>query len=232
MATLYDYRSLLERFSHYSATIHTYKEAEERVAAVEKAIIDRGVSLHPYTSCLSINVDAPEEENEGDDEGEIENDLKQQQQQQTEEGTKQEKGEETVAVPMSEAASLFEKKFTEVMKVSTAPTAITGKRVNLDNMILPMALQKKTMEGQFLLVPKGKTVGLAEVTMDLTEEEKKRLASHAKYQDRQNRRIKQRTLRLNEAHEMDGDVHTDAVESIFNRRIAPPQGRESWKRRS
>mgnify|MGYP002295307458 CR=1 FL=1 len=120
------------------------------------------------------------------------------------------------------------KKYNELMKPTATPLA--SRRVNLDNMILPMALQNQKGNGKYLLLQKPKGVKMAAVNVNMTEEEKKRLMRHAKYQEKEKRKMKQITIKLNQAQELDQE--SSSVEQIHNERIpvCPQANGRKWKK--
>lgn len=128
----------------------------------------------------------------------------------------------------SELDEQFEKKYNELMKPTATPLA--SRRVNLDNMILPMALQNQKGNGKYLLLQKPKGVKMAAVNVNMTEEEKKRLMRHAKYQEKEKRKMKQITIKLNQAQELDQE--SSSVEQIHNERIpvCPQANGRKWKK--
>ena len=204
LATLYDYEAMLKKFSKLCTPIKSYLEADNLIATIEANVKE----LKPHTYMLSLAIKPEEEEEEVDSISLT--------------------ASQEVQPKEAEIDEQFEKKYNELMKPTATPLA--NRRVNLDNMILPMELQNQKGNGKYLLLQKPKGVKMARVNVNMTEEEKKRLMNHAKYQERENRRMKQITLKLNQAQELDTD--TPSVEQIHNERIpvCPQANGKKWKK--
>ena len=205
LATLYDYETMLQKFSKLCAPIKQYLEADNRIAAIEANMKE----LKPHTYMLSLSIEDNEEEEE-----EIESIS----------------GNDTQEVQPKEMEldEQFEKKYNELMKPTATP--LTSRRVNLDNMILPIALQNQKGNGKYLLLQRPKGVKMTEVNVNMTEEDKRRLMKHARSQEKEKRKMKQITIKLNQAQELDPE--SPSVEQIHNERIpvCPQANGRRWKK--
>lgn len=196
--TINEYQTLLANFC-INPPFKSYMEAENAVAALEVKA-GNGVS-RPFLHSSIYVLDKNEDTEENEKAEQIEESLF------AAESTKQ----------VDETELMLEKKYNERMKVGQ--TQITNHRVNLDNMVIPMDLQgaaRSQNKARFFV--KGKNgVAVAEIEPRLTEEQLEKQRLQRLQQSRETRRLKRKTILLNEAQDIELD---DSVLPNTNDRVA------------
>ena len=199
--------------------------------------MSRGYSLHPYTSSLSITVDNEMEDDEAmgidvDNETAVIVSSSSSGFVFSNAHSGGSNHENSASASEMEVLNLLEKREAEIQKQVTPKPGVGSKRVNLDNMGIPMAFQKEVTDVPILLTRTKKSVCSTELHVHLTEDEKHRLGQQARYQERENRRIKKKALELHNVQMTEGTMDGQEVETIRNDRIPVcPQSREQRRRR-
>ena len=111
---------------------------------------------------------------------------------------------------------MFEKKYAEQMKGSVGVSG--SKRVNLDNMAIPMNLQgSSSKEFKLLVKTKGAVSVAGSVNIEISEKQRERKMAVEKKMLREQKELKSKTIRL--VSNQDNNVADAPLQSIHNDRV-------------
>ena len=204
MDTIFEYQQLLKDYAapHYK----TFEEADKAVAALEASAAFDGEEIRPHSTLYVTDEHVSDEEV-------------------TEQYPTLQSSSEARPVVKDEDDLILEKKYNDKMK--GGQIAISNRRVNLDNMVIPMNLQvsQEPQNGVRLLF-KGKSgVGVGIINMKLTEGELEKVQKEVMEKRNDRHRLKQKTIHLNETQLEDNT----SIQQIHNDRSPVPA--QSYQRK-
>ena len=200
LSALYDYQTMLGEFESLVAEYKSYEEVDTVVAEVERILLEKGIALKPHTAVLTLR-------------GEEEEDKVEQEESEGVEKTASERVQEEVKKKEDE---MFEKKYAEQMKGSVGVSG--NKRVNLDNMAIPMNLQgSSSKEFKLLVKTKGAVSVAGSVNIEISEKQRERKMAVEKKMLREQKELKSKTIRL--VSNQDNAVADAPLQSIHNDRV-------------
>ena len=200
LSTIYDYEGLMKEFADLVMDYHSYEEVDSVVANVEHNLLQKGYVLKPHTASLMFH---------GDDEEDTE-ELEES------EGINKSAAERMKEEQKRKEDEFFEKKYAEQMK-STGPVS-ANKRVNLDNMAIPMNLQGNGhKECRLLVKTKGAVSVAGSVNMEITEAQKERKIAVERSKQQERKELKSKTIYL--VNTQDDTDSAAPLQSIHNDRV-------------
>lgn len=235
---LYDYHNLIQRYSQYCTELHSYKEADLCIASVEKEILNRGLTLNPYTSSLFITVDRETDDDDDDETMEIYADNETDAIVSSNSSINfsssyknNDNGKNGISSSTTEDLNIYDLREAEVRKQIAAKSGAGNRRIDMDNMDISMESHNEVTETPILLIRDKRKVSRMELHIHLTEDEKHRLDQQARYQERENRRMKKKALELHKAQMTEDISESQMVETIHNERVPVcPQSRGQRRR--
>lgn len=200
ISALYEYQTMLSEYASLVTEYRSYEDVDRVVEEVERNLMKNGMVLKPHTAVLMLHGDEEEAKEELEES----------------EGLAKTASECIREERTKKKDELFEKKYAEQMKGSVG---ISGnKRVNLDNMAIPMNLQGSgSKEYRLLVKTKGAVSVAGSVHIEISEKQKERKMEVEKKKLKEQKELKSKTIRL--VNNLDSGVPDAPLESIHNDRV-------------